>query len=87
MTELVIVRAEDDAALVAEAKRLVGFLDRVPDVPLVDVAYTCALRRGACALAGAVVGLWIAGGFALAAEAVYRRICSQRCPSEETVDM
>ena len=51
MTELVIVRAEDDAALVAEAKRLVGFLDRVPDVPLVDVAYTCALRRGACALA------------------------------------
>ena len=26
---------------------------------------------GACALAGAAVGLWIAGGFALAAEAVY----------------
>ena len=50
MTELVVLRAADDAALVAEISRLVGFLDRVPDVPLVDVAYTCSLTRGPSAL-------------------------------------
>ena len=51
MTELVLVRAADEAALVAELARLVAFLDRVPEVALADVAYTCALRTGACALA------------------------------------
>ena len=50
MTELVVLRAADDAALVAEISRLVGFLDRVPDVPLVDVAYTCSLTSGPNAL-------------------------------------
>ena len=50
-TELVVLRAADDAALVAEMSRLVGFLDRVPDVRLVDVAYTCSLSRGPSAIA------------------------------------
>ena len=50
MTELVVLRAADDTALVEEVSRLVGFLDRVPDVPLVDVAYTCSLTRGPSAL-------------------------------------
>ena len=40
MSELVIVRAESEAALVAEMRRIVGFVDRVPEVRLVDVAYT-----------------------------------------------
>ena len=51
MTELVLVSAADEASLVAEVNRLVGFLDRVPDVALADVAYTCSLRRGARTLA------------------------------------
>ena len=51
MTELVVLRAADDAALVNEITRLVGFLDRVPDVPFVDVAYTCSLTVGPSALA------------------------------------
>ena len=50
MSELVIVRAEDERALVREVNRVVAFLDRVPDVPLLDVAYTCSLRQGECAL-------------------------------------
>ena len=51
MSELVIVSAADDAALVGELDRLVAYLDRVPDAPLRDVAYTCALSRGASVLA------------------------------------
>ena len=51
MTELVLVRAADEATLVAELSRLVAFLDRVPEVALVDVAYTCARAAGPCALA------------------------------------
>ena len=51
MTELVLIGAEDEQSLVAEAKRLAGFLDRVPDVPIADVAYTCALRKGPSTLA------------------------------------
>ena len=50
MSELVTVRAEDDGKLVGEMTRLVGFLDRVPDVPLIDVAYTCSLMRGESAV-------------------------------------
>ena len=38
MTELVVVSAADEAALLAEIARLVAFLDRVPDVPFLDVA-------------------------------------------------
>ena len=51
MTELVVVRAADEASLAAEIHRLVGFLDRVPNMPLADVAYTCSLTQGARALA------------------------------------
>ena len=47
MSELVIISAADEAALVKEMSRLVGFLDRVPGVSLSDVAYTCSLSRGA----------------------------------------
>ena len=46
MSELVTVRAENDEKLVGEMARLVGFLDRVPDVPLIDVAYTCSRMHG-----------------------------------------
>ena len=46
MSELVTVRAESDEKLVREMTRLVGFLDRVPDVSLIDVAYTCSRLRG-----------------------------------------
>ena len=51
MTELVVVSAADEAALLAEIGRLVAFLDRVPDVPFLDVAYTCSLTRGPARLA------------------------------------
>lgn len=44
--ELVVVSAADDDALVAEISRLVSFLDRIRDVPLADVAYTCSLAKG-----------------------------------------
>ena len=50
-TELVTVRAADDAALVDEIARVVDFIDRVPDVSLVDVAYTCSLTSGEAAIA------------------------------------
>jgi len=50
MTELVILRAADDAALAEEARRLVGFLDRVPGASLLDVAYTCTFMEGAAVL-------------------------------------
>ena len=46
MSELVLLSAADDDALVAEIDRLVGFLDRVPDASMADIAYTCSLTRG-----------------------------------------
>ena len=51
MTELVLVSAADEPSLVAEARRLAAFIDRVPDVSLADVAYTCSLRSGPSTLA------------------------------------
>ena len=51
MTELVVIRAESDRALVGEMTRLIEFLDRVPDVALVDVAYTCSLSQGQSVIA------------------------------------
>ena len=51
MSELVIVRAADEEALAREIARLVAFLDRVPDVPLVDVAYTCSFGTGESVIA------------------------------------
>jgi len=50
-SELVLVSAADDEALVAEISRLVAFLDRLPDAPLADVAYTCSLMSGPAVLA------------------------------------
>ena len=50
-TELVVISAADDAALVAEMERVVRFIDRVPDVPLVDIAYTCSLGHGPSVIA------------------------------------
>ena len=50
-SELVLVSAADDEALVGEISRLVAFLDRLPDVPLADVAYTCSLASGPAVLA------------------------------------
>lgn len=50
-TELIVVSAADDAALVAEMERVVRFIDRVPDVPLIDVAYTCSLGHGPSVIA------------------------------------
>ena len=51
MTELVLVRADDEASLVSEARRVAAFIGRAPDVPLADIAYTCSLRRGPSTLA------------------------------------
>lgn len=51
MSELVTVRAGSDEMLVREMTRLVGFLDRVPDVPLLDVAYTCSRLKGESVIA------------------------------------
>ena len=51
MSELVVVRAESEEKLVEEMRRLVGFIDRVPDVALADVAYTCSLMAGASVIA------------------------------------
>jgi len=51
VTELVILRAADDAALAEEARRVVGFLDRAPSASLVDVAYTCTFTEGPAVLA------------------------------------
>ena len=46
MSELVVVRAADTASLVAEMQRIAAFLDRVPAVSLLDVAYSCAQGSG-----------------------------------------
>ncbi|MBR4893821.1 MAG: hypothetical protein IKZ36_01335, partial [Kiritimatiellae bacterium] len=51
MTELVIVSAADDAALIEEISRLIVFIDRIPDSSLVDIAYTCSLKKGSAVLA------------------------------------
>ncbi len=41
-SELCLIGAPDDAALVGEVRRLLRFLEHAVDVPLQDVAYTCA---------------------------------------------
>ena len=51
MSELVLVSADGEAELLAEMRRLIGFIDRVGDVRLVDVAYTCSLRKGKSVIA------------------------------------
>lgn len=51
MTELVVIRAENDRSLVGEMTRLIEFLDRVSGVALEDVAYTCSLLQGGSVIA------------------------------------
>ena len=51
MSELVVIRAADDAALVRELERLVVYLDRAPEVSLLDFAYTCSLTKGESVIA------------------------------------
>ena len=46
MTDLVLVSADGEEALVREVKRLIAFIDRVPDASLTDIAYTCSLGSG-----------------------------------------
>ena len=46
MSELVLIRAEGTAALVAEMKRVIAFVDRVPGASLLDVAFTCSQAEG-----------------------------------------
>ena len=46
-SSLVVVSAADRDALLEEIARIVRYLDRMPETPLVDVAYTCSLQKGA----------------------------------------
>ena len=46
MSELVIIRADDTAALVEEMKRISGYIDRTPSASLLDIACTCARGEG-----------------------------------------
>jgi len=45
-TELFVLSAASDDALVAELSRFAAFLDRVSGVSLLDVAYTASLTKG-----------------------------------------
>ncbi|MBO7721864.1 MAG: acyltransferase domain-containing protein, partial [Kiritimatiellae bacterium] len=51
MAELVLISAADDGSLLAETTRIVGFIDRFPDVRLRDIAYTCCQNHGESVLA------------------------------------
>lgn len=44
-TELVVVAGADERDMLAEAARIVRFIDRIPESRLVDIAYTCAVRH------------------------------------------
>ncbi len=50
MTELVVISAADERALVETIDRLLAYLNRVGDVPLLHVALTCARMKGPCVL-------------------------------------
>ena len=50
-SSLVVVSAADREALLEEIARVVRYLDRMPETPLVDIAYTCSLAKGAERLA------------------------------------
>ena len=50
-TELVAISAADNEALADELKRVIAFLDRVRDVSLSDIAYTCSLMKGPARIA------------------------------------
>lgn len=46
MSELVVIRAENDEKLVEELNKVIGFIDRVPEARLLDVAYTTQFSKG-----------------------------------------
>lgn len=46
MSELVVIRAENDEKLVEELKRIIGYIDRVPEARILDVAYTTQASKG-----------------------------------------
>lgn len=46
MSELVVIRAENDEKLKIELQRIIDYIDRVPEARLVDVAYTTQLSKG-----------------------------------------
>ena len=50
-TTLVVISAADPQALVAEMKRVVAYIDRIQDIALVDLAYTCSLSAGKSVIA------------------------------------
>ncbi|MBO5774930.1 MAG: 4'-phosphopantetheinyl transferase superfamily protein [Kiritimatiellae bacterium] len=51
MSELVLVSAANEEALLSELDRLILFLERIPDARFLDVAYTASLSRGPSRLA------------------------------------
>ncbi len=57
MSELVVVRSHDTAALVATMEKIASYIDRVPAVQLSDVAYTCAQTEGDSVIAFVVEAL------------------------------
>ena len=59
-SELVVLSAADDEALSQEVARVLGYIDRVRDVSLPDVAYTCSLMIGPARLAIIATSIWIA---------------------------
>ena len=51
MTELVLISDADERGLVAEMSRVIGFIDRVPEATLADIALTCSLTLGESVIA------------------------------------
>lgn len=51
MSELIVIRAENDEALVKEIERILGYMDRVPEAKLVDIAYSAQLTKGESVIA------------------------------------
>ena len=51
MTYLVLVSAPDRKSLVEEMSRIVRYIDRVHDVSMDDIAYTCSLAHGESVIA------------------------------------
>ncbi len=49
--EIVAISAATTADLIAEMKRILSFIDRMPATPLLDIAYTCSLTKGAAVIA------------------------------------
>lgn len=50
-TELVVISADTEQALVDEVSLVMQYVDKVPDATLMDIAYTCSLVHGRYVLA------------------------------------